>query len=55
MAAKNRELKRVLFDRLYRHHRITRMTVKAQRVMTALFHTYMEEPQQMLPHVHRRV
>ena len=55
MAAKNRELKRVLFDRLYRHHRITRMTVKAQRVMTALFHTYMEEPQQMPPHVHRRV
>lgn len=55
MAAKNRELKRVLFNRLYRHHRITRMTVKAQRVMTALFHTYMEEPQQMPPHVYRRV
>lgn len=55
MAERNRELKRVLFDRLYRHHRITRMTVKAQRVMTALFLTYMEEPQQMPPHVYRRV
>ncbi|MCC6767067.1 MAG: deoxyguanosinetriphosphate triphosphohydrolase [Deltaproteobacteria bacterium] len=54
-AERNRELKRVLFERLYRHHRITRMTVKAQRVMTALFHTYMEEPQQMPPHVYRRV
>ncbi len=55
MAERNRELKHALFDRLYRHHRVTRMTVKAQRVMTALFHTYMEEPQQMPPHVYRRV
>ncbi|MCC6848260.1 MAG: deoxyguanosinetriphosphate triphosphohydrolase [Deltaproteobacteria bacterium] len=55
MAERNLELKRVLFDRLYRHHRVTRMTVKAQRVMTALFQTYMEEPQQMPPHVCRRV
>jgi dGTPase len=55
MAEQNRELKRVLFGRLYRHHRVTRMTMKAQRVMTALFHTYMDEPQQMPPHVHRRI
>ena len=55
MAARNQELKRVLFDRLYRHHRVTRMTMKAQRVMTDLFHTYMEEPQQMPPHVFHRI
>ena len=55
MAAQNRELKKVLFGRLYRHHRVTRMTMKAKRVMTDLFHTYMDEPQQMPPHVHRRI
>ena len=55
MAQQNRELKRVLFGRLYRHHRVTRMTMKAKRVMTDLFHTYMDEPQQMPPHVHRRI
>jgi dGTPase len=55
MAKQNRELKQVLLDRLYRHHRITRMTMKAGRVMSELFHTYMDEPQQMPPHVHRRI
>jgi dGTPase len=55
MAEQNRELKAVLLGRLYRHHRVTRMTMKAQRVMTDLFHTYMDEPQQMPPHVHRRI
>jgi dGTPase len=55
LAKQNRELKKVLFGRLYRHHRVTRMTMKAQRVMTQLFETYMEEPQQMPPHVHRRI
>ncbi len=55
MAEQNRELKAVLLDRLYRHHRVVRMTMKAGRVMTDLFHTYMEAPQQMPPHVHRRI
>jgi dGTPase len=55
MAKQSHELKRVLFGRLYRHHRVTRMTMKAKRVMTDLFHTYMDEPQQMPPHVHRRI
>jgi dGTPase len=55
MAEQNLELKRVLLGRLYRHHRVTRMTMKAKRIMTDLFHTYMDEPQQMPPHVHRRI
>ena len=55
MAVQNRELKKVLFGRLYRHHRVTRMTMKAQRVMTELFRTYMDEPAQMPPHVTRRI
>ena len=55
MAEQNRELKQVLLGRLYRHHRVTRMTMKAKRIMTDLFLTYMDEPQQMPPHVHRRI
>jgi len=55
MADHNRALKRVLFDKLYRHHRVTRMTMKAQRVMEELFKTYMDEPLQMPPHVTRRI
>jgi len=55
MAEQNLELKQALLERLYRHHRVTRMTMKAKRIMTDLFHTYMDEPQQMPPHVHRRI
>jgi dGTPase len=51
----NRELKRVLFDRLYKHYRVTRMAIKAQKIMTDLFETYMAEPHQLPPHVHRRI
>jgi dGTPase len=55
MTEKNRELKVFLYDRLYTHHRVVRMTQKADRVMTALFEMYMAEPRQLPPHVTRRV
>ena len=55
MAERNRHLKRVLLERLYSHYRVTRMAMKAQKIMTDLFHTYMEEPQQMPPHIHQRI
>jgi dGTPase len=55
MAERNRQLKRVLLERLYSHYRVTRMAMKAQKIMTDLFHTYMEEPQQMPPHIHHRI
>jgi dGTPase len=55
MAERNRQLKRVLLGRLYSHYRVTRMAMKAQKIMTDLFLTYMEEPQQMPPHVHQRI
>ena len=55
MAERNRHLKRVLLERLYSHYRVTRMAMKAQKIMTDLFLTYMEEPQQMPPHVHQRI
>ena len=50
-----RELKQLLFDRLYSHHRVRRMAVKADRIMTGLFQTYMEEPRQMPPRTFAKI
>jgi dGTPase len=51
MTARNQELKAFLYDRLYTHYRVTRMTQKADRIMSALFEVYMHEPRQLPPHV----
>jgi len=51
MADRHRALKSFLYDRLYHHHRVTRMTQKADRIMSALFEVYMHEPRQLPPHV----
>jgi dGTPase len=55
MTERNLELKAFLRDHLYTHHRVTRMTQKADRIMTALFELYLTEPKQLPPHVTRRV
>lgn len=44
IAAKNRELKRFLFENLYRHHKVERMRVKAERYLTQLFESYIQHP-----------
>ena len=41
------ELKRFLLDRLYRHPRVMRMQLKAERIITALFGAYIGEPRQL--------
>ena len=55
MQTKVDELKQRLFDRLYNHYRVRRMAMKADRIMTGLFETYMAEPRQMPPHVFARI
>jgi dGTPase len=55
MAARHAQLKAFLTDRLYHHHRVTRMTQKADRIMSALFEVYMAEPRQLPPHITDRV
>jgi dGTPase len=55
MGERHRVLKAFLSEHLYHHHRVTRMTQKADRIMTALFEVYMGEPRQLPPHVTRRV
>ena len=46
-------LKRFLFDNLYRHYRVLRMTGKARRIVRELFLAFLEEPG-LLPPDHRR-
>ncbi len=49
----NRELKAALSERLYLHYRVTRMAMKAQKIITGLFEAYMAEPRQMPPESRR--
>lgn len=43
--ADNRALKAFLFERMYRHYRVNRMTSKARRVVSDLFALYVDEPE----------
>jgi dGTPase len=43
MQRRNRELKDFLYNNLYRHFRVVRMQVKAERIITSLFNAYHEE------------
>jgi dGTPase len=47
----NRELKDFLFQRLYRHHHVNRTAVKSERIIKALFETYLQEPGILPPHI----
>lgn len=51
LAEKNRELKRFLLGNLYRHHKVERMRVKAERYLVQLFETYVKYPT-LLPQKH---
>ena len=44
MRRRNRELKDFLFNNLYRHYRVMRMAVKAERILSDLFQAYRSEP-----------
>jgi dGTPase len=48
MAAMVRQLKDYLYENMYRHYRLIRMQVKAERFVSELFEAYMSEPG-MLP------
>jgi dGTPase len=47
MGEMNSELRSFLQTHLYRHYRVVRMAVKAQRLVTDLFRTYVQEPTQL--------
>ena len=55
MSGQHGELKRLLRHRLYHHYRVHRMSMKAQRIVKALFDVFFDDPRS-LPHaVQRRV
>ena len=45
MRRNDRSLKDFLFERMYRHYRVNRMSSKARRVVHDLFALYLNEPQ----------
>lgn len=47
--------KRFLYDRMYRHYRLVRMKLKAERMVHALFDAYVAEPRQLAPQYSARV
>lgn len=47
MQALNTELKHYLYDCFYRHYRVVRMAMKAERVLQDLFHAYVQQPLQL--------
>jgi len=51
MHRRNRQLKDFLFNNLYRHYRVVRMAVKAERIITGLFDYYHAEPTTLPKHV----
>lgn len=52
MARRNAELKRFLFQNLYRHYKVERMRVKAERYLAELFEVYIKHPT-LLPMKHQ--
>ena len=55
VAARLRELRATLYERLYRHWRVVRMAAKAERVLRALFDAYTAEPAQLPDTVQARI
>jgi dGTPase len=49
-----RQLKRFLYEKLYRHFRVVRMSVKAERFLADLFEEFTREPEQLHPEVRAR-
>lgn len=52
---RNRQLKDFLFTKLYRHYRVVRMAVKAERVLTDLFNAYTSEPSILPQHIQEQI
>jgi dGTPase len=55
MHRRNRELKDFLYANLYRHYRVVRMAVKAERIISDLFQSYQAEPTILPPHVQSQI
>ncbi len=54
-ARKHQELKKFLYENMYRHHRVIRMSEKAKRIIGDLFKVYTKQPKQLPPQVAGRI
>lgn len=52
---RNRELKDFLYMNLYRHYRVVRMAVKAERILGDMFSAYQNEPQILPDHIQEKI
>ncbi|MBA3530881.1 MAG: deoxyguanosinetriphosphate triphosphohydrolase, partial [Ardenticatenales bacterium] len=55
MASKEKALKRFLYENMYRHYRVVRMSVKAQRVLAEIWNEYVARPEQLPPSTQARI
>jgi dGTPase len=55
MSQMNRELKDFLFNRLYKHHRVIRMQVKAEGIICDLFEAYQKKPLMLPNHIYQGI
>lgn len=55
MVRRNRQLKDFLYNNLYRHHRVVRMQVKAERIVADLFRAYQSDPEILPKHVQEAI
>ena len=55
MHRRNRELKDFLYRNMYRHYRVVRMQVKAERILTDLFNAYRAEPSILPEHARKPI
>lgn len=55
MGVKNEQLKAFLLANLYHHFRVVRMGEKARRIIEELFNTYIKKPEQMPPHIFKKM
>lgn len=51
----NLALKHFLKERLYRHHKVDKMRVKAEHVLSRLFEAYVKRPNLLSPKYRRRI
>lgn len=53
--AENLALKQFLKERLYRHHKVDKMRIKAEHVLSRLFEAYVRRPNLLSPKYRRRI
>ncbi|HPQ81025.1 MAG TPA: deoxyguanosinetriphosphate triphosphohydrolase [bacterium] len=55
MSVRTKQLKDFLFANLYRHYLVERMADKSTRILSALFHTYLNNPKVLPPRLERTI